>query len=157
MQDGCPPKGKGCNAQKGKKLPNAWLADDECILPNEPNLTLPYLMAYTTTLGIHVTAKATCRFMKHNVKSWMKVQSEKWPCCPPLINLHAEARIIGLEGHRFRLLHCCQQRGRFLPNSTARSDAEEEADTTAEEGSKNAVDESSRLGCSGIRACLLPF
>jgi hypothetical protein len=84
MHDGCPPKGKGCNAQKGKKLPNAWLADDECILPNEPNLTLPYLMAYTTTLGIHVTAKGT-RFMKHNVKSWMKVQFERWPCCPPLI------------------------------------------------------------------------
>lgn len=59
--------------EKGRDL-NAWLAGDEFMLPNEPNLTLSYLMAYTT-LGIRSQRpKLANRFIDHIVKLRMKVQ-----------------------------------------------------------------------------------
>jgi len=63
MHDGCPPKGKGCNAHKGKKIPNAWLAGDECILPNEPNLTLPYYLGYSRHGQSYQIREAQCEIV----------------------------------------------------------------------------------------------
>jgi hypothetical protein len=79
------------------------VAGDDCILPNEPNLTVPYLMEYAT-LGIHGG------FMKHQVKMLMKVQFDKYMVVLSFIfvSMLSQDR---MKEHRLtccRLLHCFQ-------------------------------------------------
>jgi hypothetical protein len=92
---------RDANAHRGR-LKDSWcmVAGDDCILPNEPNLTVPYLMEYAT-LGIHGG------FMKHQVKMLMKVQFDKyiWSCC--LLFLFPCWARIGWKSIDWLVVGCC--------------------------------------------------